>query len=330
MLGLVVVRGMGSIGARHARVFRSLGYDVRGWPVRPRGAATETGRFPLLTDHEAAALMGSAELVVICTDTARHVDDALEALNAGAPRVLVEKPLAPVVAEIDRLLAHPASDRGVTVAAPLRAHLGFLHFHAAVARLETPRFATVYAQSWLPSWRPGRDYRESYSARADEGGALRDLVHEIDYATVALGTPRKVLAVLEHSGPLKIQAEQAATLLWETDTGVVTIRVDYVTRPSRRGAVVTSPSGSVAWNPAAASVTVVDADGRSSTTITHEDLDRDLVMARQAQAALTMTPATPPPLRLAAGAPASLAEGVLDVQICDDARAFRPERGAGP
>ena len=32
----VVVRGSGSIGRRHARVFRSLGADVYLWPVRER------------------------------------------------------------------------------------------------------------------------------------------------------------------------------------------------------------------------------------------------------------------------------------------------------
>lgn len=329
MLGLVVIRGMGSIGRRHARTFRSLGYDVLVWPVRTRGADAETGGLPILNDDEAIAAVGAAKLVVICTDTSRHVDDTLLALSAGGSRVLVEKPLAPTGPDIHRLLAHPSSGTSVMVAAPLRAHRGFLHFHAAVQRLETPRFATVYAQSWLPSWRPDRDYRESYSARADEGGAMRDLVHEIDYATVSLGRPRRVLALLEHEGPLEMEAEQAATLLWATDTGVVTVRVDYVTRPTRRGAVVTSAGGSVSWDPESASVTVVKADGGSITTHTPEDLDRDLVMARQARAAMIMTSATPLEIRLAAGAPASLAESMLDVQICDDARAFRQAGAEG-
>ncbi len=48
---------------------------------------------------------------------------------------------------------------------------------------------TSAAQSWLPDWRPDRDYRESYSARLDEGGVLRDLVHEIDYADGPVRSP---------------------------------------------------------------------------------------------------------------------------------------------
>ncbi|WP_377644033.1 Gfo/Idh/MocA family protein [Oryzobacter terrae] len=330
MPGLVVVRGLGSIGRRHARVLRSMGHDVRGWPVRPRDGEHDDDDLPLLRDDEAFEAMSGADLVVVATDTARHVDDALAALTAGARRVLVEKPVAPTAADAERLLAHPLAAERVTVAAPLRAHRGFDRFRTAVAALPVPRHAAVVAQSWLPSWRPGRDYRDTYAARADEGGALRDLVHEVDYAAVAFGEPRHVSAVLDLHGPLEMEAEQGATLLWETDSGSVTVRVDYVTRPSRRGAVVTSSGGSVAWDPLTATVSVVTADGEETTTSTPEDLDRDAVMQRQAGAALAVAPTAPLAERLAAGAPASLDEGVLAVRLCDDARSSSPERSPRP
>ena len=323
MPALVLVRGMGSIGRRHARVFRSLGHEVRGWPVRPRDP--DADGVPLLTDREGLAMAAVADLVVVCTDTARHVDDTLMVLDAGVGRVLVEKPVASTVGDAERLLAHPFADQRVMVAAPLRAHLGFRHFHAAVGALELPRYAAVASQSWLPSWRPERDYRDSYSARRDEGGALRDLVHEIDYAVVALGRPRHLTAVLDTQGPLEMAAEQGATLLWATDSGSVTVRVDYVTRPARRGAVVTSPSGSVTWDPTTATVTTTSADGGTNTSCTPQDLDRDGVMARQARAALTLPHDAPLAARLDAGAPAPLAEGLLAVQVCDEARSFLPE-----
>lgn len=319
MAGLVVVRGMGSIGRRHARVLRSMGHDVRGWPVRPREGADDG--IQLVSDAEALDLVPVADLVVVSTDTARHVDDALAALDAGARRVLVEKPVAPSAADAERLVTHPLAHERVAVAAPLRAHLGFDHFRRAVAGLPAPRHAAVVAQSWLPSWRPDRDHRESYSARADEGGALRDLVHEIDYAAVVFGEPTHLSAVLDLDGPLDIDAEQGATLLWATATGSVTVRVDYVTRPARRGALVTSAGGSVAWDPMAATVTLTTAEGEVATTTTDDDLDRDLVMTRQARALLALPPTAPLDERLAAGAPATLSEGVLAVRICDDARA---------
>jgi len=328
MSALVLIRGMGSIGRRHARVFSALGARVVGWPVRPRGGACDG--LTLLGDRDAVAVAADADLVVVCTDTARHVDDTLAALAAGARRILVEKPVASSVADVERLLAHPSARDRVAVAAPMRAHLGFRAFRASVNALDRPHSATVFSQSWLPSWRPDRDYRESYSARPDEGGALRDLIHEIDYALVVFGRPRRVNAVLEAGGPLDMAAEQGATLLWSTQSASVTVRVDYITRPARRGAVVTSPSGSVSWDPMTASVTTVDPEGRSTTSSTATDLDRDTVMRRQALAALTTAPDAPLAVRLDAGGPASLAEGVQAVQICDDARCTPSESTLSP
>ena len=38
----VVVRGSGSIGQRHARVFRQVGAEVSLWPVRDRSGTPDT------------------------------------------------------------------------------------------------------------------------------------------------------------------------------------------------------------------------------------------------------------------------------------------------
>jgi predicted dehydrogenase len=328
MTGTVVVRGLGSIGRRHATVLSDLGADVHGWPVRPRPGDMDGIR--LVTDTQGAEMSGRADLVVIATDTARHVDDALDALDAGAARVLLEKPVAPTAEAAGRLWQHPEAAYRVFVAAPLRAHLGFLEFRDRALALPTPATAHVFSQSWLPDWRPDRDYRESYSARADEGGVLRDLVHEIDYAVAVFGPPAdgSIRAVVEWDGPLQIAAEQGATMLWRTSSATVTLRLDYTTRPARRGALLTTADGSVAWDPVSGSVSSMAPDGSVDVVAFPEDLDRNGVMARQMRAALSLAPAADAELLLRAGAPATLAEGVLAVRICDDARGSADVREA--
>lgn len=333
----VVVRGGGSIGQRHARVLAVLGADVAVWPVRPRrsdssgptvhspasrAATTALSSDPAvhtLDDSTGPAALATADLVVIATDTSRHVPDALDALDAGAGRVLVEKPVAPTGAQAGPLAAHPRA-LDVWVAAPLRAHEGLRHLLTLVHELGHPVSAHVRCQSWLPDWRPGRDYRQSYSARPDEGGVLRDLVHELDYTEVLLGRPTVVAAHLEHDGPLDIEAEQAATLLWRTATATVTCRLDYVTRPPTRGITIHGPDGALEWDLPTATVTHLDAAGRATTTSFPADLDRDTVMATQARAALEVTPEAEPAQRHTAGAPATLAEGLATLGLCDRVR----------
>lgn len=307
----VIVRGGGSIGMRHARVFASLGADVSVWPVRPRPDA--------LDDITGAAALSHADLVVIATDTSRHVADTIAALDAGARRVLLEKPVAPTVADATALAQHPRAD-DVWVAAPLRAHGAFRHLLAQLPAIGSPTSAHVRCQSWLPDWRPDRDYRESYSARPDEGGVLRDLVHELDYATVLFGTPHLTAATLDHHGPLDIEAEQAATLLWQTDSSTVTCRLDYITRPTTRGITVHGPDGQLTWDVPTVTVTHTTAAGHTETTHFEHDLDRDHVMATQARAALELAPDSDPAQRHTLGCPATLAEGLATLELCDRAR----------
>ncbi|MEW1955040.1 Gfo/Idh/MocA family oxidoreductase [Terrabacter sp. NPDC080008] len=324
----VVVRGSGSIGQRHARVFRQEGADVSLWPVRdrglPPGTVDDATGARLLDDASGPAALRDT-LVVVATDTARHVSDALQALDAGARTVLVEKPVAPTAADAAALTDHPRSG-DVWVAAPLRAHEAFRHLHRLVGRLDDGGSAHVWSQSWLPDWRPDRDYRESYSARPGEGGVLRDLVHEIDYATVLFGPPTLLGAGVSTTGPLDIEADQAASLLWTAGSFDVAARLDYVTRPTTRGVVVRSPDGVLEWDVVRATIRHTTADGDVTEQAFDHDLDRDIVMGTQARAALELRPWAPAPVRIPRGAPANLAEGVAAVRLCDEARALSTSR----
>ena len=321
----VVVRGSGSIGQRHARVFRQEGADVSLWPVRDRGPAAadavdEATGAALLDDTSGPAALRDA-FVVVATDTARHVADAIEALDAGAEKVLVEKPVAPSAEDARALYEHPRH-LDVWVAAPLRAHEAFRHLRRLVGRLDQGGSAHVWSQSWLPDWRPDRDYRDSYSARPGEGGVLRDLVHEIDYATVLFGAPVLLGAGVAVGGPLEMDAEQAATLLWTSGRAFhVTMRLDYVTRPSSRGVVVRSPDGILEWDVARAAVRHTTPDGEVNEQLFDHDLDRDIVMGTQARAALALRPSSAVDERIARGAPATLTEGIASIRLCDEARA---------
>jgi predicted dehydrogenase len=270
-----------------------------------------------VTDADAAAAMAATDLVVVATDTTRHVSDALEALDSGASSVLVEKPLGVSVAQVLPLVEHPLAER-IRVAAPLRGHHALRTVQALLPGRPVPRMARIVCQSWLPHWRPERPYRDSYSARADEGGVLRDLVHEIDYAIWLLGPPVSVNADLGH-GVLGIEAEESADLTWRTRAGVpVSLRLDYVTQPPVRGLRLSGESGRVDWDALSGRVTVTAPDGGSETVEHPGDLDRDTVLRRQGAAMLAFAAGTT--VEEDAAAPATVGEATMSVAVCDAAR----------
>lgn len=305
----VMVRGGGSIGTRHARLAAELGLTVGLWPVRP-GPRTLPPGVGLVQDSDAAALCAAARLVVVATDTGRHVSDTLAVLDAGAAKVLVEKPLAASAIQASPLRPWVETDT-VFVAAPLRGMTGFRDLCLRASGVGQNPSLLVTCQSWLPDWRPDSDYRQSYSARADEGGVLRDLVHELDCALVLGGPAALQGAHLQRGGPLEMDAEQAATLIWTAPRAHVLMRLDYITRPGDRRYVLSGPGGRVEWDVRAATVTTWDADGRCETIKTDED--RDAGMRRQLKWLLTGEGEW--------ARPATLGEGFAVMELCDEARA---------
>jgi predicted dehydrogenase len=190
--------------------------------------------------------------VVIATPTHLHVAQALAAVRAGCD-LFLEKPLAHAPEGIEELCAEIEKRRAITlVGCNLRFHPGPRSVHEAVAegRIGRPLFARIHAGSYLPLWRPGRDYRETYSARAGEGGGvLLDFVHEIDLARWYLGEIREITCAAGRISNLEIDAEDWAALICRHENGAVSeIHLDYVQRSAERGCQIAGSEGSVFWD----------------------------------------------------------------------------------
>ena len=102
----VAVIGVGHLGRHHARIAAAMrGVRCVGIMDRHAGRADEIGReygIPVLSSLEEVADL--AEAVVIATPTVTHAEIARELLARGRD-VLIEKPIAPTLAEADAILS---------------------------------------------------------------------------------------------------------------------------------------------------------------------------------------------------------------------------------
>lgn len=164
----VLVIGSGSIGRRHHDNLQTLGASSRLLSWRESGIGG------------ALAAMTDAEAVVVATAT----DIRLPLIEAAAARglpVYVEKPLAFRPEEVAAIAeaAAPVAERSM---------LGYMmRYHPAVRALADADLSDVFqfaltighdVTQWRANWR----FSESYAARADGGGVLLDLCHELDLA----------------------------------------------------------------------------------------------------------------------------------------------------
>lgn len=310
----VAVVGTGSIGMRHLEIFRRLpGIRVVAIPVRAERRGELKEQHYAVTDTLEDAVEQGARWCVVATDPGRHLHDASVALAKGCD-VLVEKPMVRTAVEAQQLLTCvQREDRKLFVGCVLRFSESLGAFRERLPEVGTIHAVRIECQSYLPDWRLDRPYRASYSARADEGGVLRDLIHEIDYGGWIFGWPQTVTARIKNLGRLGIDAEELADVSWDAPRGcVVSIHLDYLTRPPRRRMVAYGSQGTIEWDGLTQEVTMSLA-GRPPTRLSSSQT-RDEMFLAQASAMLAAGRGSFDP-RLATGE-----DGERALAICDAAR----------
>ncbi|MBE3117642.1 MAG: Gfo/Idh/MocA family oxidoreductase [Candidatus Atribacteria bacterium] len=311
-----VIVGTGSIGQRHLRVLQASGaVNVFAFPVRmQRLLELQAAKIPTVENWIQAKELGITH-AIIATDTSRHSVDVQAALDADCD-VLVEKPMATdAVAALHMWQAAKQYQRNLWVGCCMRFHQALNTFRDQLPRLGKIHSVRIECQSYLPDWRPDRPYQDSYSARYDEGGVLRDLVHEIDYAGWLFGWAEAVTAKVRATQHLNIVSEDTADLLWETHNGmVISITLDYLSRPARRQMRAHGEFGTLEWDGLAGQVTLALA-GKSPCEISSTQTRDEMYLTQDLAFIEATSGSYAPDARLATGA-----DGVRALAICDTAR----------
>lgn len=219
-------------------------------------------------------------LCVIASNTSRHLDDYTR-FSESADVLLIEKPISSSLESLRGFDITPPTTK-VSVSAPLRFLEGFGAVQSQLGTLGVITGVNVESRSWLPSWRPGTNFRGSYSADAKHGGVLLDLVHEIDYCLLLFGAPVTLSATLSHRSVLDIASESTAHMLWGYGAYELHMVLDYVSRPPSRSLTIFGTLGSLRWDLLKASVAWRYHDeGRAEMASFPDDLNRDIVLVRQ-------------------------------------------------
>ena len=262
-----LVVGHGSIGSRHGEVLTGLGVDVQIVSRRPG-----IGKFKTITE---AIGESETDYVVIATETEHHLQALTELVHTGfRGRVLVEKPYAPTPTKV------PEHEfRSFGVAYHLRFHPAVGAFRDALAG-ETILSAHVRVGSYLPSWRSGRDYRQTASA-SEGGGVLLDLSHELDLVHWLLGPGEVHYGATFRSGTLEIMNEDLAIAVILIEKGApVCIEMSYLDRKPVRTFVINTKSSSICLDLIAGTCEV------NNVSIYGETVDHNDVYAAMHQGAL--------------------------------------------
>jgi predicted dehydrogenase len=299
----VAVVGTGSAGTRHLEALATVPAITAISISKRRGRVAE--------DLREAAAKG-ATLCIVASDTGSHLEDATLAIDLGFD-VCIEKPLAATAQEAAAVHRYAIEhQRKAFVGCVLRFSESLNAFRSRLPVAGALHSVRIECQSYLPDWRPDRAYKESYSARPNEGGVLLDLIHEIDYAGWLFGWPKAIHARVRNFGRLGIASEEIAELNWDTGEFTLSITLDYLTRPSRRYIRAAGELGTIEWDGVNGTVTI--SRPGSGHEIIRSTQTRLQMFAAQDEAFINTKRELFDPRLVAA------VEGIKALAVCDAAR----------
>jgi CMP-N,N'-diacetyllegionaminic acid synthase len=222
----VLLIGYGSIGKRHEEVLLSF-QDSETIDIVTKQSLNSKITYRTLQEVEK---LESYDYFIIASETNKHYEQ-LKYLDDRVQnkRIFCEKPLFEKYKDLNII------NNSVYVGYVLR-------FHPLLEKLkellsnDTILNINVQCGQYLPTWRPDSDYRESYSAKQEEGGGvLLDLSHEIDYVQYLCGKMIEIKSYQVKVSDLKINSDDLTTFIGKTEKSVlVNVSIDYISKITHR------------------------------------------------------------------------------------------------
>ncbi|NLR61855.1 Gfo/Idh/MocA family oxidoreductase [Chitinophaga polysaccharea] len=231
----ILIIGLGSIARKHIQALREIGVsEMNIFALRSGKHFSEEEEVINISDIREAGV--AIDFAIISNPTFTHYQ-TLEWLADYSFPLFIEKPLFHTLDNNEVLMRKLlASRRKTYVACNLRFHPCILFLKNLLDTATTKiNEVNTYCGSYLPDWRPGKDYRKVYSANENMGGGVHlDLIHELDYITWLLGFPDQIKSVCRKVSNLEIDSVDYAnySLLYKDFTA--NIILNYYRRDTKR------------------------------------------------------------------------------------------------
>lgn len=229
----VLIVGLGSIGKKHIAVLAKNVTGLKIQALRSKDACEEHEGIDNIYSWDKVT---PPAFILICNPTSLHSEAIEKAIDYGCP-LFIEKPLFHRYEEHESLIIKKIIDRNIKtyIACNLRFHPVIKFLKTFLQENNKINEVNIYCGSYLPSWRPGKDFAASYSSKPELGGGVHlDLIHELDYATYIFGKPTEIHSILTNNSSLGIAAVDSAHYMLKYDGFSVSLTLNYFRRDAKR------------------------------------------------------------------------------------------------
>lgn len=172
------------------------------------------------------------DVVFVTNPTSMHYE-TVKKFAGHTKSFFIEKPVFDST-NVDERIFETIKDIPSYVACPLH-YNAVLQYVKQNINPEDVICARAMSSSYLPDWRPGQDYRKTYSAHKDLGGGVSiDLIHEWDYLTWLFGMPTECKQIIGKVSNLEIDSDDLAVYVGRNEKTTFELHLDYFGRQTQR------------------------------------------------------------------------------------------------
>nr|WP_315174789.1 Gfo/Idh/MocA family oxidoreductase [uncultured Flavobacterium sp.] len=230
----ILVIGLGSIARKHITALQSLKVDAKIYALRSNLNSVIEEGVENIYDLDNSTI--EFDFAIVSNPTHLHYEYIEKIAHKGI-HLFIEKPAIHSLENAAELVKLIEDKKIVTyVACNLRFHpcLNFLKYklETEIVRINE---VNVYCGSYLPDWRPGKDFKTIYSANPAMGGGVHlDLFHELDYTHWLFGKPLKIHSLKRNVSSLNINAFDYANYVLEYEKFTANVVLNYYRKDAKR------------------------------------------------------------------------------------------------
>ncbi|MFL2109901.1 Gfo/Idh/MocA family protein [Marinilactibacillus psychrotolerans] len=227
----IALIGLGSIGKRHLlnidKVLKEKNIKYSVDLIRRNRETLDPSINQLIsfTYTKFEEVPSDYDIIFVTNPTHLHYS-TIEKFISKTKHMFIEKPLFDETTyNLSKLKFK--SDSTYYVACPLR-YTKVIQYVKNQIDLNNINSVRSVCSSYLPDWRPGIDYRETYSAHLNQGGGVSiDLIHEWDYMMYLFGKPEQVLNFRGKYSNLEIESDDLSIYIAKYKNMLAEVHLDY-------------------------------------------------------------------------------------------------------
>ena len=230
----ILIIGLGSIAKKHIFALKQLNIIAKIYALRSKPNSEALAG--VISIYDLNNIDVFFDFAIISNPTNLHFK-YIELLADKGVNLFIEKPPISSLENIKILEKTIQESEIITyVACNLRFHPCIQYIKKnLISKTKRINEINIYCGSYLPNWRPNKNFREIYSVNPDMGGGVHlDLYHEIDYTCWLFGIPEKSQHVLRNVSSLKIDSIDYANYLLEYESFSVNIILNYYRKDAKR------------------------------------------------------------------------------------------------